>query len=200
MHISAAAICKVLWAGKFLEEEWHYLDQLMAEWQVMYCVVDADPQINEARRFARRFPGYVGLTRYRKGQAAKEVSVTEEDTGAPMLTVDRTNWLTASLGRFKFNPPRIQLPRDIPMDFREHCKNLVRTYERDEHGNPMAVFVETGADHFAHALTYAEIKHVMVRAQAAARCQPGCRPAHHIPGPCANRLHEGLHRCGSQSG
>ncbi len=155
--IGAAAICKVLWVGKFMEEDWDFLDQLMVEWQVMYAVVDADPQINEARRFARRFPGFVSLCRYRRSQTAKEVAVTEEDTGAPMLTVDRTSWLTAALGRFKSSPSRIWLPRDIPMEFREHCKNLVRTYQRDEHGNPVAVFVETGPEHFAHALTYAEI-------------------------------------------
>jgi hypothetical protein len=155
--LGAAAICKVLWVGKFMEEDWGLLDQLMVEWQVMFAVVDADPQINEARRFARRFPGFVGLCRYRRGQTAKEIAVSEEDTGAPMLTVDRTSWLTAALGRFKMSPPQIWLPLDIPMEFREHVKNLVRTYQRDEHGNPVAVFVETGPDHFAHALTYAEI-------------------------------------------
>jgi hypothetical protein len=155
--ISAAAICKVLWAGKFPGEDWEFLDRLMCEWQVMYAVVDADPQINEARRFARRFPGFVGLCRYRRNQVAKEVSISEEDTGAPMLTVDRTSWLSSSLGRFKSNPPRIWLPRDIPTEFQEHCKNLVRTLQRDEHGNPVAVYVETGPEHFAHALTYAEI-------------------------------------------
>ena len=35
------------------EEEWGYLDDLMREWQVLACVVDADPNINDARRFAR---------------------------------------------------------------------------------------------------------------------------------------------------
>ncbi len=38
-----------------------------------------------------------------------------------------------------------------------HDKNLVRTYEKDEHGNPEAVYVETGPDHYAHSLCYAEI-------------------------------------------
>jgi hypothetical protein len=155
--ISASAIGKVLWVGTCPEDKWEDLDQLMTEWQVQYAVTDADPQINEARRFARRFLGYASLCRYRRGQSAKEATVSEEDTGAPMLTVDRSNWLTATLSRFKSDPPRIELPRDIPTRFREHIKSLVRTYQRDDTGNPVAAFVNTGPDHDAHALTYAEI-------------------------------------------
>lgn len=155
--INAVAIPKVVWFGKFGEDEWSLLDELMREWQVLFAVVDADPQINEARRFCKRFHGYAALCRYRRGQSAKEISIAEDDSGVQMLTVDRTNWLTATLSRFKSKPPRIQLPRDIAHDYREHLKNLVRTYERDEHGNPTATFVEIGPDHFAHSLNYAEI-------------------------------------------
>lgn len=155
--INAVALPKVVWFGKFGEDDWNLLDDLMREWQVLYAVIDADPQINEARRFCKRFHGYAAVCRYRRGQSAKEIAVAEDDSGVPMLTVDRTNWLTATLGRFKSKPPRIQLPRDIAHDFREHLKSLVRTYERDEHGNPTATFVEIGPDHFAHALNYAEI-------------------------------------------
>ena len=155
--VNAVADGKLLWFGKFGEDDWGILDELMVEWQILFAVVDADPQINEARRFAKRFHGYVGLCRYRRGQAAKEIAIAEEDTGAPILTVDRTNWLTATLGRFKSKPPRILLPRDISLQYRDHLKNLVRTYERDDHGNPTATFVELGDDHFAHSLNYAEI-------------------------------------------
>jgi len=155
--INVATRSKLLWFGKFLEDDWGILNELMREWQIRACVIDADPQINEARRFARRFHGYVWLCRYRRGQTAKEVAVTEEDGGAPMATVDRTNWLSCTLGRFKTKPTRIELPRDLTLEYREHLKSLVRTYEKDETGNPVATFVETGPDHFAHSLNYAEI-------------------------------------------
>ena len=157
VDINLAAVGKLLWYGKFREEDWNYVGQLMREWQVLACVVDADPNINDARRFARKFYGYVHLCRYRRGIAAKEIAITEEDTGAPMATVDRTNWLSCTLGRFKMNPSRILLPADISLEFREHVKNLVRTYEKDEHGNPEATYVNTGPDHYAHALVYADI-------------------------------------------
>jgi hypothetical protein len=154
--INAVAICKLLWFGKFGEEDWGILDELMREWQVLAAVVDADPNINEARRFSRRFWGYVWLTRYRKGLTAREMTIVEGDN-APIAQVDRSNWLSCSLGRFKVQPPRIMLPRDISLDYREHLKNVVRTYEKDEFGNPKLMYVSTGPDHYMHSLTYAEI-------------------------------------------
>jgi hypothetical protein len=157
IDLNLAAVGKLLWYGKYREDDFNFLAQLMREWQVLACVIDADPNINDARRFARKFNGFVWLCRYRRGQAAKEISVTEEDTGAPMATCDRTNWLSCTLGRFKTNPTRIELPKDISLEYRDHLKNLVRTYEKDEHGNQEAVYVETGPDHYAHSLCYADI-------------------------------------------
>ena len=153
--INVAAHCKVLAHGKFLEDDWNTLRELMREWQVLACVIDADPQINEARRFAKEFPGFVWLCRYRRGKVGKEISISEEDTDAPLATVDRTNWLTASLGRFRTQ--RVTLPADVSLEYREMMKALVRTYVKDEDGNHVATFAETGPDHFAHAFNYAEI-------------------------------------------
>jgi len=153
--INVVAQGKLLWEGKLLGNEFERLDDLMREWQVLGCVIDADPSINDARRFARRFPGYVTLCRYRRGVAGKEISVAEDELGTPIATVDRTNWIDATLGRFKTK--RIELPRDLSREYQEHIKALVRTYEKDDSGNPKARYIETGPDHFSHAQTYAEI-------------------------------------------
>jgi hypothetical protein len=153
--LNAAAFAKLLWEGKLPGDDFTHLDKLMREWQILACVIDADPQINDARRFARRFPGYAYLCRYRRGVTGKEMQMSEEEGGAPIATVDRTNWLDAAIGRF--HSGRIGLPADTSMEFRDHIKNVVRTYERDELNNPRAVYLNTGADHFTHALTYAEI-------------------------------------------
>ena len=153
--LNSAAHAKVLADIKLPGDDFHYIDPLMREWQVKACVIDADPQINDARRFARRFPGYAYLCRYRRGVVGKEMSMSEEDGGAPILTVDRTNWLDATMGRF--HSDRIHLPADVSLEFKEHMKALVRTFEKDELGNSKAVYLSTGPDHFAHALNYAEI-------------------------------------------
>jgi hypothetical protein len=154
--INASSFAKVLADLKVPGDDFEqWLDPLMREWQIKACVIDADPQINDARRFARRFPGYVYLCRYRRGVTGKEMQVSEEDSGSPIVTVDRTNWLDASLGRF--HSDRVHLPGDISFEFREHIKALVRTYEKDEQGNPKAVYLNTGPDHYCHAFNYAEI-------------------------------------------
>jgi len=152
--LNVAAMAKVLWEGKRPGDSFNYLDDLMREWQVMQCVIDADPQINDARRFARRYPGYVSLCRYRSGCAAREIK-PNEDNGVEEVTVDRTNWLDAAIGRF--HSGKIELPRDTSTEFKSHIKNLTRTYEKDRNDNPRAVYINSGADHFAHALNYAEI-------------------------------------------
>ena len=153
--INAASMAKVLWEGKLPGNDFTSIDPLMREWQVKACVIDADPQINDARRFARRFPGYAYLCRYRRGVTGKELSVAEEDGGAPIVTVDRTNWLDASMGRF--HSDRVVIPANTSLEFKDHIKALVRTYEKDDQGNPKAVYLNTGPDHFGHAFNYAEI-------------------------------------------
>jgi len=154
--LNVAAVAKVLWEGTFTEDEWHIADQLMREWQILHCVVDADPQINEVRRFARRFPGFVTLCRYRRGITGKEISIQDDETDAPIATVDRTNWIDAALGRFHV-PGRILLPRDTSEQYKDQIMSPARTYEKDELGNAKAIYTETGPDHFAHARTYCEI-------------------------------------------
>lgn len=166
VDLNASAHAKVLAEGKFWREQFDSeLNRLMREWQVLTCVIDADPWILEARRFARRFPGHIYLCRYRRGVTAKEIAISDEGDDSPVITVDRSNWLSAALGRFKTNPTRILLPCDVSQEYREHIKSLVGTYERDEFGNPVYVFKETGPDHFAHARCYAEIALPLVAMQ-----------------------------------
>jgi hypothetical protein len=43
------------------------------------------------------------------------------------------------------------------MEYREHIKAPVRTYKKDENGNPQATYVSTGPDHFCLSRVYSEI-------------------------------------------
>lgn len=149
------AVPRVRWHGRCDEEDWDFIDQLMREWQIRACVVDADPNINEARRFARRFHGYVWLCRYRKGQTSSEMTIVEEEKGAPIAQVDRSHWIGTSLGRFFTN--RITLPRDVTGQFRDHVKNVCRSYVKEDDGETKLTYVSIGPDHFAHSLFYNEI-------------------------------------------
>jgi len=156
--INAVAFKKILYEAERPGTDWGELDLLMREWQVLACVVDADPNVNDARRFARRFPGYCWLCRYRRGLSGREMNISEEDGGAPMATVDRTSWLDATMSRFHSEAPRISLPADTSFQFKNHIGNMVRTFERDENNNARATYLTVGGhDHFAHALCYSEI-------------------------------------------
>jgi hypothetical protein len=157
--INVLARAKNVWHGKFsgkVEGGWGRLDEWMREWQVLHCVIDADPNTLEARRFAQRFPGYVTLCRYRSGIAQKEIQLTEDISSVMMATVDRTNWLDCSMGRFHVEG-RMSLPRNVSLEAREHLKNLVRTYVKDKDGNLVATYQKQGADHYAHSRCYSEI-------------------------------------------
>lgn len=156
LDLNAHAECKILAVGKFLDSEWDTMaDRLMHQWQIRACVVDADPETNEARKFARRFPGFVWLCRYRAGKTGREMGIQDDQSYAPIATVDRTSWLDSALGRF--HSARVELPRDIPTEFKTHVMNLVRVYEKDQHDNPIAKYANDGPDHFGHAFNYSEI-------------------------------------------
>ncbi len=141
--------------GTFRDFEWHELDRLMREWLVFAAVIDADPEITQARSAAKRFEGYVFPCRYRAVKSPKEIQKNPDDTGIEILTVDRSFWITQTLSRYRTN--RIVLPADVKPHFKEHIKALVRRYEKDADGNPYVTYVSTGDDHYAHASVYAEI-------------------------------------------
>ena len=156
--LNVSAHCKVLYETKFHEEDFDStLDRLMREFQILACVIDPDPPIMECRRFARRFPGYVWLCRFRRGVTAKEISLVEDENNSPLIHVDRTFWFSAALGRFR-EPRRIILPRDVSHQYREHIKAPIRTYVKNsDDGNPVAKYLSTEPDHFALARVYNEI-------------------------------------------
>lgn len=128
------------------------IDPLMRDYQILACVIDANPEKRKARELQGRFPGHVFLCYYGNNHKGKQVNLNEE---AKTITVDRTEWMDLAMGRF--NSSRIALPRDTSEEYKNHIQNVVRKYDRDPTGNPVGVWVNTGSDHFAHARTYNEI-------------------------------------------
>lgn len=153
--INANARAKVIARGKFLVEEFdQVLDDLMVEYQVLCAVIDGEPETHLARSFARRYPGFVYLHKFLRGYVGKEMSISDKESGAPIMSCDRTSWIGATLGRFKTR--RIELPSDIGVEYREHVKNLCRIHEKDDRNNWRANYISTGPDHYALSLVYAE--------------------------------------------
>lgn len=149
------AIGRVVGMGRIPQGDWDAVHGLMRAYQVRMAVIDYYPEPTNARIFARKFPGVVYLCQYVTGTSGREVRIQEDDYGASIVKVDRTSWLTKSLGRVMSGD--MELPADIPYEFREHIKAPVRTLSRVK-GQYVASYDEGDReDHYAHALNYSEI-------------------------------------------
>lgn len=143
---------RTIWYGKL--QHFEQLDELMVQFGVSACVIDAHPERRKAYEFASRFFGLVKMCFYGQGVQGKQIHIGKDDE--PTITVDRTSWLDLSLGRFR-TPGMITLPCDINQEVRAHLKAPVRVYEKDKNGNPVGRYVNSDDDHYAHARNYSEI-------------------------------------------
>ncbi len=150
--LNMMAECQVITMGKCVD--FSDLDILMKQYQVMVAVIDAQPDRRIAYEFACRFWGHVKLCFYAQGQTVKTITI-DPDESQHKIVVDRTSWLDAALNRFHINT--ISLPRDTTEEYKDHLKNLVRHYRENSKGDPIAEYINTGPDHYAHARCYSEL-------------------------------------------
>jgi hypothetical protein len=152
--INASSKPRVIKTGKV--RSFDELDGLMYEYEP-FCVIDSQPERRKAFEFANRHFGRVKMCIYGNGVSGKHINEHKSDEGEPLITVDRSSWLEQSQSRFQKG--NIELPRDIPFEYRAHVTTPARIWKPDQYGNPVAVFITpTGqADHHAHARNYAEI-------------------------------------------
>jgi hypothetical protein len=145
--------CRVLQAGKV--KQFEELDGIMRQYSIDSCVIDANPERRKSYEFASRFYGLVKMCFYGQGVYGKQIHVGHEEE--PTITVDRTSWMDLSLGRFRSNT--IELPVNIPLEFKQHIKSPVRVYKEDRLKNQVGVYNKTEniPDHHAHARNYAEM-------------------------------------------
>ena len=130
------------------------LDLLMRDFNITFCVIDANPERRKALEFAQRFWGSVRLCFYTSGLSGKAIKIHPEHEHT--ISVDRTSWLDLSLARFMRTA--IKLPVDTSFEYKAHIKSLVRIYSKDASGNPVGKYTKGNvADHFAHARNYCEI-------------------------------------------
>lgn len=136
-------------------DSFEQLDRLMKDFQVYFCVIDSRPETRKAYEFAQRFYGRVKLCYYANNLKGSNAMNVPKDPAAHMVSVDRTSWMDMALGRF--HNQTITLPRDVSHEYREHMKSPMRLYREDALGHPVGLYLNKGADHLAHARTYAEI-------------------------------------------
>ena len=133
-------------------ESFEELGRLMRKFKVKRAVLDAAPETRKAREFQASFPPGVVWLAYYLDDSKRDTSLTwREDEG--VVDMDRTWSLDEMYARFYegFNT----LPanaRDIP-DYYDQLAAPVRVLEDGRRGK-VARYVESGADHLAHAENY----------------------------------------------
>lgn len=146
------ATCDVLSEGKVAS--FSDLGQLMRQWQIMMCVIDAQPERRLAYEFACSFFGHVKLCYYSVGASNKFI-IVDPDEDAHKVSVDRTSWLDVALNRF--HNGTITLPQDVSNEYRTQIRNQIRRYRKNNLGNPIGEYLSIGDDHLGHARCYDEI-------------------------------------------
>ena len=136
------------------------VDELAHRYGVQVCVVDAAPELHAAQEFQNAHRGLVYLASYQRGRMPPAVTFGEppDPKRRWRVQVDRTGALDAVYGALRSSA--ILFPRDAesaPGLF-AHLQAPVRRLQPDADGNPRAVYDEGArADHYAHALVYAEL-------------------------------------------
>ena len=154
--INMGARSKLLEAGTVRNFE--DLHAIMAQHKPNYTVIDANPERRKSFEFAQKYWGAVSMCFYGNSSNGKQITKTKDRDGTELelaVTVDRTSWLDLTLGRFKNQ--KITIPTDLPRDFSDHISALVRRYKENRSGISVGTYENYGPDHYAHALTYAEI-------------------------------------------
>lgn len=150
---------KVIYIGT--QPNFEDLVKLMAEFRVMYAVIDANPEKRQALTFVNRYYGRARMCYYVRGVIGKTVNFGK-DPNEPTVQVDRTSWLDQSLGRFRTG--LIELPYDTPQEYMDHMVALIKHFQKDRNGDVVGRYItgEHVPDHYAHARNYAEIAFKML--------------------------------------
>jgi hypothetical protein len=154
-------------------ESFEAVGYLIKQYRVERCVIDALPETRKARELQADFApsvrkngmetllferGVVWLAYYvvqKTGSKNAEMAVWDKEKG--VVNIDRTRALDNTFALFY--DQQNTLPgdaRDLP-DYYAHLKAPVRTVEKDATGQPVARYVESNPDHYAHAENYCNI-------------------------------------------
>jgi len=132
------------------------LGNLVRRFNVGRVVVDALPETRKAREFQAAFqPGRVWLAYYvtqKTGLKKTEPAVWDLDNG--VVNLDRTRMLDATFARFYEQVNTLPANASAIRDYYAQLKAPVRAVERSANGQPVAQYIESGPDHFAHAENY----------------------------------------------
>lgn len=140
---------KIVYLG--IHKEWSELDDLMRYFNVSSCVVDANPNLDSARKFSQRHKGRVFINFYNVNQKGS-YSWNEKEL---IVQCNRTESLDASHKQIMDKAITLPKPCEIVQTFAKQMHNVAKKLEEDEEtGSKRYVYLKLGDDHFRHAFNY----------------------------------------------
>ncbi len=132
-------------------QEYSELDQLMEQFNVRTCVIDALPEIHATRDFANRHRGKVYLNYFVESQRGSY----SWDVKERIVRENRTEAMDAS--RQIVRDRKVVLPRGgkVIREFATHlAADVKQLVEDEETGARSYRYVKTGTNHYSFAFTY----------------------------------------------
>lgn len=140
-------------------ERFEQLNTLIKQYRVQTCVIDALPETRKAREFQAQHPdGRVWLAYYHGGQGSKKQEPVAWNGRDGVVDVDRTRSLDMTLARFVEEENTLPASIRNVRDYYAHLQAPTRVVDASRQGGQVvAHYVETGADHYAHAENYVTV-------------------------------------------
>jgi hypothetical protein len=150
------AIGERIGAGLFFKyfeetEDWKRLDVLMEQFNVAYCVIDAEPNKYNAKQFAHKYDGRVSI-QYFTGKAIKKDTEPITSDGEAVVAVvkqDRTECIDDFIDRMEqgyiYFPDRAACSDSALAtveEVRSHLKKLVCKFVENAKGNTVRVYIK----------------------------------------------------------
>jgi hypothetical protein len=142
------------WAGEV--ESFEALGRLIRQFNVERAVIDALPETRKARELQAAFKQGVVWLAYYVGQktGTHKSESAQWDHANGTVNLDRTRTLDQTFGRFYDGEATLPADARAIRDYYAHLKASVRALQDSPGGQAVAVYIESGPDHLAHAENY----------------------------------------------
>lgn len=154
------------------------VSNLMRIYSVTACVIDALPETHKVREFQSAHPrGKVWLAYYGGDSGTENQSFAVWNGKESKVDIDRTRALDDMLSKFTAASNNIKTIQHLTIpanakDIRDYYRQMCapeRQLIKNSKGNQVAVYVESEADHYAHAENYCNVAALCPLAQGWAR-------------------------------
>lgn len=148
-------------------QDWGGLDDLMSQYRVRLCIIDAMPELHGAQTWASQYPGRVLRATYPAPSALSgQLMRLDEENGRIQInrTMAMDGVLAAVAGGTEDWPAAVVTDPEV----RAHLTAPTRVLVPHDDGQPTPAWVHTAPDHLFHACVYDQVAAKVVKPAIAA--------------------------------